>query len=130
MLPFSRTHGQRYTVYWNLSNVPRDTFIVTKTVAAQDAQRCAHKPAPAPGMSVKNGMVVVNWTVPAEGEQTVTVRLFNAQGRMKTEWMQLPLHNGHNARLRPASGVLSAGIYLCTVTVGRERYNSTVLCGK
>jgi DUF1680 family protein len=130
MLPFSRTHGQRYTVYWNLSNVPRDTFIVTKTVAAQDAQRYAHKPAPAPGMSVKNGMVVVNWTVPAEGEQTVTVRLFNAQGRMKTEWMQLPLHNGHNARLRPASGVLSAGIYLCTVTVGRERYNSTVLCGK
>jgi DUF1680 family protein len=125
LVPYYRMHNQRYSVYWNLTNVPPDTFIVA---TAPRAGAVSVFPS-APKLRILKSMVRVDLPSPASEITPLTVRLFSLNGVQVTRINTLICKGERSITLR-ISGMLPNAAYICTVTVGTCSYNNVLMSNR
>ena len=124
LIPYYRMHGERYSVYWTLTNVPTDTFI-TATAPISGV------PLSAPQIS---GVKFLN----------SRIRLTMTNGFSENHPMEMQLFSLNGARIAQVKGLLRAGeqhasflmpktvvaneVYICTITLGHQAFRNLVLC--
>ncbi len=98
MIPFCRMHGQRYTVYWKLTNVPPDTFLQTSTYGS--GYRLGEKTEPS-SVTIGHNSIIVTFTESTRTEDPVSIRIFDVHGALvkKIEQVASQGTNGINIPL-------------------------------
>jgi hypothetical protein len=126
LVPYYRMHNQRYSVYWNLTDVPSDTFFVAT--------------APRPGVVpffnsapvvrfLKSHIIRLDFTtLPAE-ITPVTMELFSLNGVLAMKINRSVRADERSLTIR-ASGLLPAATYVCTVTIGTRVYRNLLVCSQ
>jgi DUF1680 family protein len=121
MVPFSRMHHQRYSVYWSLTNVPRDTFIQTATATLDRGTGVPETwRLQAPLATISSGNIIFAFSAQFAGDRQVRIRVFNARGAMVANKQAVPLRGERIVRVRLDKGALVPGVYLCSVQAGEE----------
>jgi DUF1680 family protein len=126
MVPFSRMHGQRYSVYWNLTNVPPDTFIVA--VAPRAGAVPTFNSAPKVRL-LKSHIIRLDFSnLPAE-ITPVTMELFSLNGVRMIKINRSIRADEPSLTIR-ASGLLPTATYVCAVTIGTRVYKNLLVCNQ
>jgi len=123
LIPYYRMHGERYSVYWTLTNVPSDTFI-TATVPIS----------------------AVSLSVPQVSEVKFLkskIRLTVTGGFFKNQPMEMQLFSLNGVRIAQVKGLLRAGeqqasfilpktlvskkVYVCSITFSNQAFRRLLL---
>jgi DUF1680 family protein len=127
MVPFSRMHGQRYSVYWKLTNVPPDTFIQTKTFGGGTGYPLSLRLQPLQVTITSGNNIIFAFPTQFTGDRTVRIRIFNARGAVVANKRVVPLRGERIVRVCPDKGVLVPGVYLCSVQAGEENVRLRIM---
>jgi DUF1680 family protein len=130
LIPFSRMHNQRYSVYWKLTNVPRDTFIHTaqvKTAPPSGIGEPESRRLQPPRLTISSGDLLFAFSSQFAGSQPVRIRVFNARGAVVANKQAVPLRGARIVRVRPDKGALVPGVYLCSVQANKEDIRSKII---
>jgi uncharacterized protein len=125
MVPFSRMHGQRYSVYWNLTNVPPDTFIVA---VAPRAGAVSFITA-APKLRILKSLIRVDFPAPASEITPLAIRLFSLNG-VQVISINRSITKGERSMTLRTSGMLPRATYICNVTIGTNSYNTVLMSNR
>ncbi|MGA2507717.1 MAG: beta-L-arabinofuranosidase domain-containing protein [Chitinispirillaceae bacterium] len=125
LVPYYRMHNQRYSVYWHLTNVPPDTFIVA---TAPRAGAVSFFPS-APKVRILKSLVRVDLPAPASEITPLTIRLFSLNGVQVTS-INKSIHTGERSVTLRMSNMLPTATYLCTVTIGTRVFKNVLVCNQ
>jgi DUF1680 family protein len=129
LIPFSRMHGQRYSVYWKLTNVPRDTFIQSAQVKAAhggigEVENRRFQP---PRVSISSGNILFAFSTKFTGDRPVRIMVFNAKGAVVASKQAVTLRGERIVRVCPDKGALVPGVYMYSVQAGKENIRSKII---
>jgi len=126
LVPFSRMHNQRYSVYWKLTDVPRDTFIKTPTVTRGIEGSASGRLQP-PLVTISSGNILFAFSTQFTGDMPVRIRIFNARGAVVANSRAVPIQGQRIVRVRPDKGALVPGVYLYSAQAGEEIIRSKII---
>ena len=119
LMPFSRMHGQRYSVYWNLTNVPPDSFIVATAPSAGAVSFIAA----APKVKIQGSQIRLEFSSPVAEVMPITIRLFSMNGVQVTR-ITRAIRAGERSITLRVSGDLPNAIYLYSIAMGTQTYKN------
>ncbi|MBN1307514.1 MAG: glycoside hydrolase family 127 protein [Chitinispirillaceae bacterium] len=135
--PFYNVAADNYSMYWNISNVPstwQDTVL-----DEVDDPPVSVDPAPFSGRSnaatayraASSGFrLLIRFSAALPGERPLHVRVCNAKG-VKIMDLKGTAHKGDRSAETGASvTVPSAGLYICIVSIGGDRFSTPVVVGR
>jgi uncharacterized protein len=125
LVPYYRMHNQRYSVYWNLTNVPPDSFIVA--VAPRD-EVVTFFPS-TPTLRILKSLIRVDFPAPASEITPLTLRLFSLNGVQVTS-INRSIYKGERSMTLRTSDLLPGATYICNLTIGTYSYNDVLMMNR
>jgi DUF1680 family protein len=126
LIPFFRMHNQRYSVYWKLTDVPRDTFI-QKVVSVRGRDGLEFSGLQQPKVTISSGKMTFAFPAGFIGDHSVNIKVFNARGVMVAD-RQFVSHRGKSVvSLRPSNGKIASGVYLYSIQAGNSIVRSKII---
>jgi DUF1680 family protein len=122
LVPYYRMHNQRYSVYWNLTNVPPDTFIVAVAPRAEAVTFISSTPK----LRILKSLIRVDFPTPASETTPLTIRLFSLNGVQVTSINRL-IYKGERSITLRISNMPHKATYICNVTIGNYSYNNVLM---
>ena len=124
LIPYYRMYGERYSVYWRLSNVPRDTFIV----ATIPGVRSVHYLSQAPEVKIVNSKIRLTFTDRFSENLPVAIQLFTLNGVLVAR-VTGSLHTGEmSISCGLPNAMLPNEVYICSAMIGTQTYKSLLMC--
>ncbi|HMA64596.1 MAG: beta-L-arabinofuranosidase domain-containing protein [Fibrobacterota bacterium] len=109
LVPFYQMHNQRYSVYWNLTNVPSDTFIVA---TAQPFIPSNGLHTATSTVTILKSQIQLEFSTPLVQATPVTIRFFAING----------------VQLSTITSTIRAGTSSKTIAIPRNRSNRVNAC--
>jgi DUF1680 family protein len=125
LVPYYRMHNQRYSVYWNLTNVPPDSFIVA--IAPRDEAVSFFSSTPT--LRILKSLIRVDFPAPASETTPLTLRLFSLNG-VQVASTDRSIYKGERSITLRMSGMLPRAAYICNVTIGNYSYNNVLMTNR
>jgi DUF1680 family protein len=125
LVPYYRMHNQRYSVYWNLTNVPPDTFIVAVAPLAGAVSFITA----APKLRILKSLIRVDFPAPASEITPLTLRLFSLNGVQVTS-INRSIAKGERSITLRISDILPKATYIGNVTIGNYSYNKVLMSNR
>jgi len=125
LVPYYRMHNQRYSVYWNLTNVPPDTFIVATAPSAGAVSFITA----APRVKIQRSQIRLEFSNPPAKVMPITMRLFSMNGVQVTR-INRAISAGERSITLRISGNLPNAIYSYSLTIGTQTYKNLLTCNR
>jgi uncharacterized protein len=125
LVPYYRMHNQRYSVYWNLTNVPPDTFMVA---TAQSAGAVSYITV-APKIKIQRSQIRLEFSNPPAKVVPITMQLFSMKGVQVTK-ITREIRAGERGITLRVSDNLPTSIYVCRMTIGTQTYKNLLACNR
>ncbi|MBN2038014.1 MAG: glycoside hydrolase family 127 protein [Chitinispirillaceae bacterium] len=126
LIAYYRMHGERYSVYWKLINVPRDTFSVATLPGTVGASPLS------PGMPevrLINSQIRIKFKGGFSENRQVKIQLFALNGKRVAQ-LRRTLSSGEQYLLVSLhDSRMLEKVYVSKITVGRHSYVARLLCG-
>ncbi|MBN2037941.1 MAG: glycoside hydrolase family 127 protein [Chitinispirillaceae bacterium] len=118
LVPYYRIH-QRYSVYWNLTNVPSDTFFVATAPSAGAVSFMSDAPA----VRIRGSQIRLEFSSPSAKVMPVTMQLFSMNGVQVTS-INRAIRAGERSITLRLSDNLPNAIYVYNLTIGTQTYRN------
>lgn len=115
LIPYYRMHGERYGVYWTLTNVPRDTFI---TAAIPEAGTVASIFYNTPVIKIMNSAIHIDFPDRFSEQLPIAVKLFSLKGALVIHLKGIVQAGGQHILLNAPDACAQNEVYICSITAG------------
>jgi len=122
LVPFYRMHNQRYSVYWNLTNVPPDSF----TVATKSVVEAGSLNLSAPKVRFLKSELRLDFSNIATQMTPVIIQMFSLNGGKVLQIKKCINAGERSLTVRIADNLPNAS-YICNVTLGSQIYEKVLV---